>query len=326
MEILITGSAGYIAGLLIKKLSADPSVSRIIGIDLLPEPDSMKSDPKITWIQADLAIPGWEDRLPPDARIDAVVHCAFKIRNPYGKKKAIQKNNLDNCHRVFSFSVEHNVPKLMYLSTVSAYGAKPENIGKLLTETEPISETENPYGYQKAETERDLVAVLRSHDAATRAIVLRLNSVTGPVGQNLTSKFGLITFLKKILPFVVEADPAWARQFVHEEDLIHIMELLIDADLPKDGLNPMIFNIAPPKFLTAKDMGQLLHKKVLRVPHWVVRPAFFMAWHLSLGRIPTRPDSAMGLIYPINVDGSRIEKAIDFHYAHTAEDAFMGKA
>jgi UDP-glucose 4-epimerase len=326
MEILVTGSAGYIAGLLIKKLSADPSVSRIIGIDLLPEPDSMKFDPKIAWIQADLAIPGWENRLSANARIDAVVHCAFKIRNPYGKKKAIQKNNLDNCHRVFSYAVEHGIPKLIYLSTVSAYGAKQENIGKLLTETELLSETENPYGYQKAETERDLISILRLHDAATHAVVLRLNSVTGPVGQSLASKFGLITFLKKILPFVVEADPAWARQFVHEDDLIQIMHLLLAKDLSKDGENPEIFNIAPPKFLTARDMGQLLHKKILRIPHWMVRPAFFVAWHLSLGHIPTRPDSAMGLIYPINVDGSRIEKMIDFHYAHTAEDAFMGKA
>ena len=322
---MVTGSAGYIASLVIKKIKNDPAVARIIGIDLLPEPEWMKSDPKILWIQADLAIEGWEDKVPARTPIDVVVHCAFKIRNPYGKKRATEKNNLDDCRRVFAFCARHSVPKLIYLSTVSAYGAKPENIGKLLTETEPLSEIENPYGYQKAVTEKDLASLINSK-STTQAFVLRLNSVTGPVGQSTASKFGLITFLKKLLPFIIEANPYWARQFVHEDDLTQIIYLLTAKNIPRTGANPEIFNIAPAQFLTARDMGKILHKKVLHIPSWSVKPLFFIVWHLSLGLIPTRPDSAMGLVYPINVLGTRIEKTLGFHYAHTAEDALMGRS
>jgi nucleoside-diphosphate-sugar epimerase len=325
MNIVVTGSAGYIAGLAIKKFAGDPAVGRIIGIDLLPEPEWMKSDPKILWIQADLAIEGWENKLPTNMPVDVVIHCAFKIRNPYGKKKATEKNNLDDCRHVFAFCARRNVPKLIYLSSVAAYGAKPENIGKLLTETAPLSEIENPYGYQKAVTEKDLVALINAK-SATQVFVLRLNSVTGPVGQGTASKFGLITFLKRLLPFVIEADPHWARQFVHEDDLTQIIYLLTTKNIPRTGTNPEIFNIAPAQFLTARDMGRILRKKVLRIPSWSVKPLFFIAWHLSLGHIPTRPDSAMGLIYPINVNGTRIETALGFHYAHTAEDALVGKS
>jgi UDP-glucose 4-epimerase len=325
MNIIVTGSAGYIAGLFIKTASSDPKIDRIIGIDLLPAPEALHPRENVTWLQADLAIPGWEQRIPADLPIDAIVHCAFKIRTPYGKKKETEKNNLDDCRNVFSFAVARKVPKLIYLSTVSVYSARRENIGKRLTENEPMLETENPYGAQKAETERDLRRILAGGDGVTRAIVLRLNSVTGPVGQSMASKFGLITFLKKILPFVIEAHPAWARQFVHEDDLNEIIHRLTITDLPADYGNPAIFNIAPERFLTARDMGTILHKKIFRLPPALVRPLFFLAWHLSLGRIPTRPDSSAGLIYPINVDGSRIEQAIDFHYAHTAEDALLGK-
>jgi len=325
MNVIVTGSAGYIGGLLVKKLSADASVKQIVGIDLLPEPKEMLSDPKVRWIQADLAVKGWEDELPKDLPIDAVIHCAFKIRNPYGKRNEIEANNVGASRAVFEFSIRRNIPKLIYLSTVSVYGAKPENIGRFLSEDEPLSERENPYGYQKILTEHDLSLLMKKNKTTTQVFVLRLNSVTGPVGQSLGSKFGLITFLKKLLPVIIEANPNWARQFVHEDDVVEIIYLLTVKGAMNPGTALNIFNVAPRAFLTAKDMGRVLGKKRLIVPPKMIKPLFFLAWHISLGRIPTRPDSTMGMIYPINVDGSRIEKATGFHYAHTAEDAFMGR-
>ena len=325
MNIIVTGSAGYIGRLLVKKLSADDSIRQIIGIDLLPEPEWMKSDPKVKWIRADLAIKEWQNKIPKDVPIDAVIHCAFKIRNPYGKRRIVEANNVNACHAVFEFSIRRNVPKLIYLSTVSVYGAKPENISKLLSEEEPLSEKENPYGYQKILTERDLNLLIKNSNAATQAFVLRLNSVTGPVGQSLSSKFGLIDFLKKLLPFIIEANPSWARQFVHEDDVIQLIYLLTVKDFANAGTTSRVFNVAPPEFLTANDISKVLGKKKLVVPPTLVKPLFFLAWHLSLGHIPTRPDSTKGILYPINVDGSRVEKMTGFHYAYTAEDAFMGR-
>lgn len=325
MNVIVTDSAGYIGGLLVRKLSSDGSVKRIVGIDLLPEPNEMASDPKIQWIQADLAAEGWEDKLPGDLPIDAVIHCAFRIRNPYGKRKETEADNVGASHAVFEFSIRRRVPKLIYLSTVSVYGAKPENIGRLLSEEEPLSERKNPYGHQKVLTERDLATLAKGGGVRTQAFVLRLNSVTGPVGQSLGSKFGLITFLKKLLPFIVEADPHWARQFVHEDDVVQIIYLLTVKDTAKIGTMFNIFNVAPISFLTAKDMSKILGKKRLVIPPKLIKPLFFLAWHVSLGHIPTRPDSATGIIYPINVNGSRVEKEIGFHYAYTAEDAFMGR-
>ncbi|HUC01296.1 MAG TPA: NAD-dependent epimerase/dehydratase family protein [Candidatus Paceibacterota bacterium] len=324
MNILITGNAGYIGGIVTEKLSADARVKKIFSIDLLPVPEAFRSDPKITWVQADLAIPGWEKKIPADAAIDAVIHCAYKIRNPYGKKDTVAANNEAACRAVFSFAFARNVPRLIYLSSVAAYGAKPANIGRLLTENEPLSETQNPYGHQKALSEKILNELFAQKKPATRVSVLRLNSVTGPRGQGLESKFGLITFLKKLLPFIIEADPAWARQFVHEEDVAQAIYLLATQDTAAGANGPEAFNIAPEKFLTARDIAKLLDKKVLRVPAWSIQPLFWIAWNLSLGKVPTRPDSYMGLIYPINVNGSKI-KTTGFGYRYTAEDALMAK-
>jgi UDP-glucose 4-epimerase len=324
MNILITGSAGYIGGLLIEKYSTDPEIGKLICIDLLPQPQKCAGNPKIQWIQADLAVRGWEEKVPKDVTLDATAHCAFKIRNPYGRKNEIEANNAGACRNVFAFTFERSIPRLVYLSSVAAYGAKPENIGKLLTEDEPLSEKENPYGYQKAQSEKILNELFSEKNPATKVFVLRLNSVTGPRGQGLASKFGLITFLKKLLPFVIEANPFWARQFVHEDDVVEIVYRLSTKGFPSAEKNPEAFNVAPEKFLTAKDMAHILGKRTLRIPAWSVKPLFWIAWNVSLGHIPTRPDSAMGLIYPINVDGSRIQ-AIGFRYAHTAEEALVAK-
>ena len=325
MNIIVTGGGGYIGKLLIKKLSGDDSVKSIIGIDTIPQPEDIKQISKVAWIQADLATKGWEEKLPPQLPIDVVIHCAFKIRNPYGEKNIVKKENFASGHAVFGFSIRRNASKIIYLSTVSAYGAKPENIGKLLSENEPLSEKENPYGCQKIEAENDLTALIKKTNSKTQAFILRLNSITGPVGQSMGSKFGLITFLKKLLPFIIEANPYWARQFVHEEDLVEIIYLLTVKNILQTGRNPEVFNIAPPNFLTARDMSKLLNKRILKIPAWSVKPLFSIAWHGSLGRIPTRPDSAMGLIYPINVDGSRIENVLGFHYSHTAQEAFLAQ-
>ncbi len=333
MEIIITGAAGYIGGLIIEKLSADPAVTAIIGIDALPRPEAFSELKKLAWIRADLADADvWINKVPAGAP-DAVIHCAFAIRNPYGRAaaKITEERNLAADRNVFRFAFARNAARLVELGSVASYSAKRSNIGRLLTEDEPLSETLNPYGFQKAESERILAEELTAAHKAnpslrTQTSVVRLNSVTGPRGQSMESKFGLITFIRKLLPFIIQADPHWARQYVHEDD---VRDAVIALALkgPSHGTAAAIeaFNIAPPQILTAKDMGRILHKAVFPIPAWSVKPLFSLAWHLTHGRIPTRPDSSEGLIYPINVDGTRIEKETDFRYRHTAEEALLAK-
>ncbi len=322
LTILITGGAGYIGSMLINKLIGDQNVSRIISIDLLPKPQRIESNSKLVWIQADLADNDWQLEVSKELPIDAVIHAAFKIRNPLGKTKLIEKNNLEASNNVFKFCFENKVDKLIHLSTVSTYGARPENIGKLLKEDSPLLENKAPYGYQKKVIEENLTQLIREKNPITEISTLRLNSVTGPLGQSLKSKFGLITFLKKLLPVIMETNPYWARQFVHENDVVNIIEKITFNPLKPGNLT--VYNIAPDSFLTARDMATLLNKKVIRINPWMAKILFFLAWYLSLGKIPTRPDSVSGLIYPINVDGTKI-KEIGYSYQYTAKQAFMAE-
>jgi len=324
MKILLTGSAGYIARVLfLEKLLKEKNIDEIVGIDILPQPADIH-DKKLSWIKYDLSEYGWEEATLKHGPFDAVIHLAFRIRSPYGKIKETDEENLALCKNVFDFAFRNKIPRLIYTSSVAAYGASEANIGILISETAPLKEGKSPYGVQKKEVEEMLLKMISAARPVTDISVMRLGSVTGPVGQSLKSKsISLISFIRKILPFIIEADPAWARQFVHEKDVIEaIWKLTIST--PKKQSDE-VYNIAPSSFLTAKDMAKLLKKIVIKVPKSFIKPLFWLAWNLTLGRIPTHPDSAAGLIYPINVDGSKI-KYIGFDYRFSPADALLARS
>ena len=320
-RVVVTGAAGYIGGMVIDRLLELYPAASIVGIDLLSQPESATwPADRVLWIQADLADQTWQADALKDGVPDAVIHCAFRIRTPLGKVHAYEKNNRDAARNTFAFAFERRVPSLIYLSTVSSYGARKENIGRLLTESDPFLENKNPYGIHKKLIESDLVALIKEKNPASAITVLRLNSVTGPRGQHLASKFGLITFLKKLLPFVIELNPRWARQFVHEDDVVDAIIASLKRTTP-----PVIavYNIAPRQFLEVADIARVLHKKILRLPPWTMRAALAVLWPVTGGKL-IPPSAIDGLIYPINVDGTAIEKDLGFAYHYTAQQTLEG--
>ncbi len=321
-RIVVTGAAGYIGGMVIDRLLERYPTASIVGIDLLPQPHghAWPSD-RVAWIRADLADNAWQADALTDGAPDAVIHCAFRIRTPLGKGRAYEKNNREAAKNTFLFALEHAASSLVYLSTVSSYGARKENIGRRLVESDPFLETKNPYGVHKKLIEQDLRDILASKDfSATAVSILRLNSVTGPRGQHLASKFGLITFLKKLLPFVIQLNPRWARQFVHEDDVVDAILASLARSTPPARA---VYNIAPRQFLEVADIARVLHKRILRLPPWILRVALAVLWPVTGGKL-IPPSAVDGLIYPINVDGTAIEKDLGFAYHYTAQQALEG--
>ncbi len=319
-NIIVTGAAGYIGGMVVDRiLELYPAVS-VIGVDLLPMPKRWVSNSRVFWIQADLATGEWREKALARGPADVVIHCAFRIRAPFGKVKAYEENNRAASKNAFGFAFENDIPSLVYLSTVSSYGARKENIGRLLTEADPFLEGKNPYGCQKKLIEDDLNNLLKNGNPKATVTILRLNSVTGPRSQSLSSKFGLITFLKKLLPFVVELNPRWARQFVHEDDVVDA----IFASMARRGGALAVYNVAPKQFLEVAAIARILDKKIVRLPAWLVKAGLFLLWPVSFGKL-VPASAADGLAYPINVDGTKIERELDFTYVYTAEEALLGK-
>jgi nucleoside-diphosphate-sugar epimerase len=121
------------------------------------------------------------------------------------------------------------------------------------------------------------------------------------------------------LPVVPQVSERWARQFVHEDDLVRAIELLLRAPLPESYA---IFNLAPSDYLTATDIAESLGKRAVKVPAWLLNASLQLLWHVSRGRMPTPPGLINFLRYPINLDGTKIT-ALGFQYRHTSRQTFL---
>jgi len=313
MKILITGAAGYIGKILVRKLSQNQNISTIFSLDKKPKPKDF-DNLKICYLRLDLTKNSWEEKIPEIP--DIVIHLAFDIRTPYGKLKSQEFNNSSSTERILEYCSNRKVKKLIYFSSVSAYGARPENIGKFLKEDSELAENVYPYGVQKKKSEK----MLEEKKISTQIFILRLASINGPEGEK-RKKISLLNFIKRISPILPVIHPAWARQYLHEEDVLRVVEFLIFREIKSQF---EVFNLAHFDFLTMSKMADLLHKKTVRIPAWVIRPIFFLAWHLIFGFLPVPPGSERFLIYPVNVDGSKIKK-FGFNYKYNSEEVFLGK-
>ena len=64
-------------------------------------------------------------------------------------------------------------------------------------------------------------------------------------------------------------------------------------------------------------------KKTLPVKPWMIRPVFFIFWHITRGKVPTSKGGWKSYSYPIAVDGSKLTKQYSYQYKHPSKEAFV---
>ena len=334
--LVITGAAGYVGSMLVQKFAARDDVAHIIGIDKEPLPEMLSDIPNLTYLETNTADGGWQE-VAQSYTPDIVIHAAWQIRELYGDRELTWKWNIDGSDEVFNFAFEEeSVKKLIHFSTVASYGAFATNTtDHFFTEEEPFRVTDYLYAeekriaeshlYQKfqlAQTERDDISVA----------VVRPAAITGPRGRYMRIRFGLQAALagqlKDALAYrlisslvsFVPVTPKWLRQFIHEDDVVGIIERLSFG--PTAG-SYEVFNICPPGTpVLGADMARAVGKKTLPVQPWMVRFPFFVFWHLTRGKIPTGKGAWKSYSYPIAVDGSKVTRMLGYDYQYPAYDAF----
>ena len=346
-RIFITGGAGYVGVMLAQKFAARADVEKIFCLDKEEMPEILstygrsaegrKGESKIEWLKMNTS-DDWEVFVRKFAP-DIVIHTAWQIREMYGKKDLQWKWNVDGSDKVFDFAFsEPSVKRLVHFSTVASYSAKKDNtLEHRFTEDEPFRESDYLYAIEKKVAEDHLkekwLSVPRQARDSRAVFIIRPAAITGPRGRFMRIRFGLQSALSgqltaspihRIISAMVSFVPAtkkWARQFVHEDDITDVVELLSFADVPDNKYEA--FNICPPgDIVLAKDMAKLVGKKVMPVSPLMVRFAFFVMWNLTRGRVPTSKGGWKSYSYPIIVDGSKITKMFGFKYKCDSKTAF----
>jgi nucleoside-diphosphate-sugar epimerase len=333
--LLITGAAGYVGAMLVEQFSEHEDVERIIGIDKEPLPESLEGIEKLHYLQMNTAN-AWEGEVARFAP-DIVIHTAWQIREIYGNRERSWSWNIDGSDKVFDFAFEHqSVKRLIHFSTVASYGAFASNTPEhRFTEEEPFRETTYLYAEEKRISEAHLYEKYQLKGAENPELhiaVLRPAAVTGPRGRYMHIRFGLqsallgqlkASFAQRLvsaLTAFVPVTPHWLRQFIHEDDVVAIVEKL---SFEEKGEPYAVFNICPPgAVVSGSDMACAVGKRVLAIKPWMTRLPFFLLWHLTRGKIPTAPGSWKGYSYPIAVTGEKLTRDTGYTYKYGSYDAF----
>lgn len=319
--------------MLVEKFSKRPDVAKVIGIDKEPVPESIKDEPKLVYLHMNTA-DEWEEEVK-KYQPDIVIHTAWQIREIYGDRPLTYKWNIDGSDKVFDFAFANDfVKRLVHFSTVSSYGAFADNsVDHRYKEDEPFRKSEYLYAEEKRWCEEHLEdRYAKRHNKDIQVSIVRPAAITGPRGRFMRIRFGLQAALAgqlkdslvyRIVSGLVSFVPVtkkWLRQFIHEDDVVGIIERLSFGE-KVEGYE--VFNICPPgEVVRGKDMAKAVGKKALPIHPWLIRPAFFFFWHATRGKIPTGPGAWRGYSYPIAVDGSKVTKRLGYHYHYGSFDAF----
>src|SRR3989338_4674830 len=297
--VLITGAAGYIGTMLVRRFAARADVERIIGVDKEPIPDLIRKELKLVYLNTNTA-DDWEGKVR-EYHPDIVTHSAWQIREMYGAQDMEWEWNIGGSDKVFDFSFsEPSVTRLVDFSTVSSYGAFPSNTtGHHVAEDEPFRKAGCRYAEERRVAEEHLKqkydAYCATPGVAQKTVaVVRPAAITGPRGRYMRIRFGLQSALAGQLKdsFVyrlvgalvafVPVTPKWLRQFVHEDDVVNIVEILAFQDVvrPTSDVGRTTshmgayeaFNLCPPGApVLGEDMAKAVGKHTLPVAPGLVR-------------------------------------------------------
>jgi UDP-glucose 4-epimerase len=263
MKIAITGASGYLGQLLSRRLVAEPAVESILALDIAP---SSLASPKYHYQKADVLTDDFKKLL---GGVDVIYHLAFIVSPPKDKSVAeIDKINIVGSERVFEGAIAAGVKKVIYSSSVSAYGAHPDN-PEVIYEDTPLRPNPDWYYSRTKGKVEEFLDRLQARSPETTIIRFRPciflgPSIANPVVQviSLPVLFCVNRYLKVGL--------CW------DEDVVEALFLALSY-----GQSDR-FNLAGDTPLTFNEIGKLLGKTVVRLPLGAILPWLRLARYFKL--------------------------------------------
>ena len=297
MITAVTGPTGDIGRALLRRLDEDPAVDQVLGMARRPFDPSSMGLKKTEYRQGDVL--DREAVRTFAAEADVLVHLAFII---LGGREETRSVNLEGSRNVFEAAAERGVDRLVYTSSVAAYGFHADN-PLPLTEDVPTRGTEaHYYSAQKAELEDTLREALDGTDVP--AYVFRPCIVAGGDAMALVEAFPKL-LRKSPLPLArpILPDPGTPFQLVHTEDVANALAAAVRGDGP-----PGVYNLAGDGTITAADLAKAFGWLSVPMPKAGVDLAAE-----TVGRLPFMPAQASwinAMRVPVVMDTTRAREEL----------------
>jgi UDP-glucose 4-epimerase len=325
LTVAVTGPTGEIGGSLIDALEASDAVGAVRGMARRPFDPAAAGWRKATYQRGDILDRGHLAELLEGA--DVAVHLAFAI---FGDREETRRINLEGSRNVFEAAVEAGVKRLVYASSVAAYGFHPGNPQPLVEETPVLGSSRFYYSAQKAELEETLDEILAGSELD--AYVFRPCIVAGPRATMLIEQtvgavrlgdpaprlrrhvLERIPLLRPILP-----DAGVPLQLVHHDDVAAALAAAVEGE----G-RPGAYNLAGDGEIAIADIAAALGWRSVRVPRPALGAGTALARRLSF--INPQLEWATALTTPVLMDTAKARRELGWTPRFDASETLLQTA
>jgi nucleoside-diphosphate-sugar epimerase len=315
LTVAVTGPTGDIGRSLVRALDRSREVGRVVAMGRRPFDPSEAGLRKTEYRQGDVLDVGAIASLVDGA--DVVVHLAFAIM---GGSPEI---NLNGSRNVFAAAVSARAKRLVYASSVAAYGYREDHPPLLTEDLMPRGTERHYYSAQKAELEgalRELVA-----GSATDAYVFRPSIVAGPDALALLHNIPYIQLSERmpaavlrLLEYVpalkpVIPDHGIPFQLAHHDDVATAFR----AAVLGRGI-PGVYNLAAPGTVTLSNLADALGWYSVPIPELAVDVTAELVARLPFA--PTEAEWIEAFREPVLMDTRKARRELHWRPHHDAHE------
>jgi UDP-glucose 4-epimerase len=306
LTVAVTGPTGDIGRALLRAAEREGRIGRVLGMARRPFDTAALGLTKTEYRQGDVLDRDAVDALVAEA--DVVVHLAFVIVGGLEETRSV---NLEGSRTVFAAAAAApRVQRLVYTSSVAAYGFHADNPQPLTEVVPPRGSDGHYYSAQKAELE----AALHEAVAGSRVApyVLRPSIVAGGDATFMIESIPALvrrlpSFMRPLLP-----DPGVPFQLVHQDDVATALLASIRGDGP-----PGAYNLAGPGELQAADLARALGWLSVPVPRASVD---LTAQAARLPLVPAKAQWLNAFRVPVVMDTTKAREQLGWEPAYGAAE------
>jgi UDP-glucose 4-epimerase len=308
-RVLITGVGHDLGVSLAKRLSADPSVEQIVGVDTSrPRADLGRTQ----FVRADIRHP-LIAKVVATAQIDTVVHLGV-LSTPVGAggRAAMKETNVIGTMQLLAAAQKApSVRTLVVRSATAVYGSSPHDPALFTEDSAPRAQPTSGYAKDAVEVEGYVRGFQRRRPDVSVS-VLRFTHLLGPdIDSSLTRYLAL-----PIAPTVFGFDPR--LQLLHSADALAVLQRALGGGVPG------VFNVAGDGVLLLSQALRRLGRPTLPT----VAPVFRVGSQIvrRFGLADYSPEQLRDFEQGRAVDTTALKKDFGFTPSFTTAEAFEAYA
>jgi UDP-glucose 4-epimerase len=292
---MVTGVSRYLGGRFTQLLQADPDISRVIGVDVVPPKQDLGD---AEFVRADIRNPVI-GKVIAQAEVDTVVHMAV-LATPLdagGRATMKEINVIGTMQLLAACQKAETFRKLVVQSSISVYGASPRDPAKFTEDMSARAQPRTGFGKDSLEIESYVRGLARRRPDVV-VTTLRLANLMGAGVDSHVTRYLSLPVVPRVMGFDARL------QFLHPSDAVAALLLVTNRDFPGT------FNVGATDIVT---LTQALHKMgrpAVGVPQAAAPLAATLVRRAHL--VDFSPDQIDALTYGRAMDTSRFAAETGF--------------